>query len=311
MFEHCRPDQLRLEPVDRFEGARVRTTAIIGGQGQSNGLRICDREFGAAGLPRDRIWPEISPRWYAMTRAQTVQIGPDICVPLSTHFRIRAGCSTGAAYRLRDHVSDQEQSMAPRLVTTGAIDRYQMHWGRRQRFLGRDLCHPRWPLGEGAPSDVLRARDSQAGPKILVGGLTRVLEAWLDPKGEAAGIVSTWVIQANEPDLQLLQALLLVLNSATASRLYRQENGGASMSGQQVTIKKRGLLDLPLPRALEDQMLRAELAALAQGLCIGSGEKLNPAQDAHAHRRVAELYGRSKSEQNSDIEWWKEKGGFG
>jgi hypothetical protein len=140
--------------------------------------------------------------------------------------------------------------------------------------------------------------------------LTRVLEAWLDASGEAAGIVSTWVIQSQASDLISLQALVLVLNSATASRLYRQDNGGASMSGRQVTIKKRALLDLPLPRALEDLRIRSELAGLSTSVLAADGQ-IDLHQDLLAHRRVAELYGRSDAEQNQDLQWWRETGGFG
>ena len=244
MFEHWRPDHLWLEPVDRFAGARVRTTAIIGGSGHCDAVQVRDREFGHSGAPFDRSWPEQAPRWYAMTRPEPVVLASSKCLPLSSWFRVRAGCATGVAYALRDHVQDSQDGPGPRLVTTGALDRYRLRWGRTQRFLGGDYRYPRWPSVETHVSSLSRARDAQAGPKLLGGGLTRVLEAWLDAKGDAAGIVSTWVIQPIGPEPDWLAALLVVLNSPTATRLYRQTHGGASMSGRQVTIKKRALLDL-------------------------------------------------------------------
>ena len=173
---------------------------------------------------------------------------------------VRAGCATGVAYQLREWVQDSEDGPGPRLVTTGALDRYCFHWGRKQRFLGQDYRYPRWPLESSVGTAVARARDAQKTPKLLVGGLTRVLEVWWDSSGDAAGIVSTWAIQPLSSQSDWLASLLVVLNSPIASRIYRQTHGGASMSGRQVTIKKRALLDLPIPRALADPAVRRELA---------------------------------------------------
>jgi hypothetical protein len=310
MFEHWRPDHLWLEPVDRFEGARVRTTAIIGGAGSGRKLEVRDRESDSVDTVLERVWPDESPTWYALTRREPVELSTDHCISLSSLCTVRAGCATGAAYQLREHVIESESGSGLRLVTTGALDRYTLSWGRRQRFLGSDYRHPRWPLGSVIPAAVARARDAQSGPKILVGGLTRVLEAWLDTVGDAAGIVSTWVIQTLEPDTELLHALLVVINSPTASRIYRQEHGGAAMSGAQVTIKKQALLELAVPRALLDPSVRRELASTGEKLLSANVTSPMTAEDRRSALRVAQIYGRSESEGESDIGWWQKKGGF-
>ena len=69
-----------------------------------------------------------------MTRPMPVVLRTNQTVPLSKWFSVRAGCATGVAYQLREWVLDAEQSPGPRLVTTGALDRYRFHWGRPQRF---------------------------------------------------------------------------------------------------------------------------------------------------------------------------------
>lgn len=283
MHARWRPDLLRLLPVDRFAGARIRTTALVGGAGQAPEVEVVDEERGRT---LSRPWPVVR-TWYEATRPALVQVSG--AVPLGEVAQVRAGCATGVAYQLREHLT--EEGRGPRLVTTGALDPYRCHWGQRpQRFLGSRYLRPRWPEGEELPPALVRARDAQAGSKILVGGLTEVLEAWLDAEGTHAGVVSTWVITlrpGQDPDR--LWEILAALGSATLTRILRQRFGGLAMSGRQLTIKKAALLELPIPRTRDP-----ELAVWARARQAGGAEP------AWGHHRMAELLGR---EPHEDWRW--------
>ena len=82
------------------------------------------------------------------------------------------------------------------------------------------------------------------------------------------------------------------------------------MSGAQVTIKKQALLQLPVPRALLDPAVRRELASMGEKLLSRIETSSMTAEDRRSALRVAQIYGRSESEGESDLNWWQKKGGF-
>jgi len=304
MHRAWRPDALWLYPVDRFPEARIRTTAIIGGQGTPASVSVVDAE-GTVRRASAR-WAG-QPTWYAATRP-TLSAPRQPVLPLSACVVVGAGCSTSVAYTLKPLVTDDEAGAGPQLVTTGALDRFVLKWGRSPiRFLKGDYTHPRWP--SAGPPAVARARDRQAQPKILVGGLTAVLEAWLDEAGVSAGVVQTWVLTAPARSAAWLWALLGVVNSAAFSRLYMHRFGAAAMSGRQTTIKKRCLLEMPLPAVFADEALSPELAAVA---ALAEGLQRTPglgARDRALHDAVSAMYGYDAAEAAEIYLWWCARSG--
>lgn len=291
MHANFRPRALLSFPMGAF-GARVRTTAFIGARGPCDTVAVRG-ESGARGVQgwRDGPWFETA---IGAPRVESSRVLGDMA-------DIFAGCATGAAYELAPLVTDSAFGAhgqgRMKLVTTGALDRFRCTWGERSiRFLGRDFARPMWP--QSGPRAVMAALTRQGRPKILVGGLTSVLEAWYDEAGSAAGVVSTWVI-APKAGVNPWLALAL-LNSATMSRLYFARHGAKSMSGMQTTICKRGLLELPWPHAAGKEAARlAELASVLQG----GGAVEGP--DRELHRLAARVLGRSGEEAEADREWWQ------
>ena len=289
MHEQFRPRALLSFPMGAF-GARVRTTAFVGARGACENVDVRD-ETGARAVHswRDGPWFEVA---QGGPRVEAGRVLGDVA-------DIFAGCATGAAYELAPLVSERRgQSPAGTvpIVTTGALDRFRCTWGERAiRFLGRDYARPVWP--QSGPRSVMAALTRQRRPKILVGGLTSVLEAWFDEKGSAAGVVSTWVIAPKvgvDPWL-----LLALLNCATLSRVYFSRHGGKSMSGMQTTIYKRGLLQLPWPEFEAGEGARlAELARVLQGAN-------SEGSDRELHRIAARALGRGEAEAEADITWWR------
>jgi hypothetical protein len=301
LHEALRPDEIRLFPVDTFGEARIRTAALIGGRGASRSLAVLDE----GGARHEVAWPDRVGSWYEVVAGVAEPAGPgeveERAGPtLGEVAQIWAGCAVGAAYELGPLVVDDEQGPGPRLITTGAIDRYRCRWGEGAvRYLGQRLRHPRWPAGEQGPATVRRARDRQAGvPKILVGGLTAVLEAWFDADGQAAGAVSTWVIAPREG---LAWRLLALLNSAWISRVYLSRYGAASMNGRQTSIKQEGLRGLPIPaRRLAPGPESAAIEALARRL----SDRPDPRLDAALHHLVAALAGQPFERAEAERRWW-------
>ncbi len=286
LHDRWRPDALLSWPVDRFDGAAIRVVALVGGAGRAAACDVVVDD--GAGQPARHVhrFGDDDVSWYdALTpperrgsadAADAADADPLALssIPLSSRFVVHAGCATGVAYALRPLVVDAKEPGAPealQLVTTGALDRFCLRWHDDVvRFLKRDHRFPRWPAGEppAVPRALARARDAQRRPKLLVGGLSAVLEAWFDAHGAAGGVVSTWVIAPRPPapaaaaipaadaaipnDTTALKALAVLVNAATSSRAFLRLHGAAAMSGHQTTIKKAALLQHALPDVFAD-----------------------------------------------------------
>jgi hypothetical protein len=185
--------------------------------------------------------------------------------------------------------------------------------------------------------------------KILIGGLTAVIEAWLDDGGASAGTVSTWVIRPQGTmALETVFGLLAVLNSATFSRLYVERHGAKAMSGKQITIQKRALLEMPVPAPLlarnrarspavtcdlgetgtqlaicqrVGRLLQSVSPHCGQGLqnvSPDSGPRQNvspdsalwPRLDKLGHLAAGLLYGQSPDASLDDYDWWCDRSGL-
>ena len=361
MHAHWRPDALFAWPVDQFDGAAIRVVALVGGAGTAATAAVTVVDDGASHHHVHRF-VDGDDNWYAALSPPCVDdaglddddhaadddgvltIAP---VPLGARFGVSAGCATAVAYALRPLVVDVETSSSSsslQLVTTGALDRFRSRWGDTVvRFLKRDFVHPRWPAGAppAVPADVARARDAQRRPKVLVGGLTAVIEAWLDDDGSAGGVVSTWVLTPRAPvdddarSLARLKALTVLVNAASFSRAFLRLHGAGAMSGRQTTIKKAALLSSAIPdvfvdergfapdafsRALHDlgvpsssspppRGFVAQLAALHERLAHAPSREAFHVVDAFAHVVVARLFGRTRRAAVSDARWWYERVG--
>ncbi len=263
-----------------FPGADVLVALLCGGRGarRRGGLLASAAPPAASGGPEGGLaavgrLPRGAGPWAALLAPQRellagLQRPPAPLIPLAEAVQLFGGAATGTAYRLRERVEEDGgpgEGPGLRLITTGLIDRYGVSWGARPcRFLRGTFQAPRWPAlpPDGEPEDdVARAQRRQRVPKLLVAGLSRVLEAVADFEGALGGVVSTWVITA--PALSRAELLLLegVLNAPLLSLIYMTRFSGKALSGGNTTVGRRELGQLPLP---------AEWRALATGDPPGS-----------------------------------------
>jgi hypothetical protein len=340
VHQRWRPVSMWLYPVDFFSKARIRTAAVVGATGESRDVLVAslDSEVGLF-HPTSRIWDQYSANWYEIVsgvstlqdaRDGSAPIGAVSLVALSDIADVGAGCTTADAYNLKAEIDDSDEAHGLKLITTGAIDRYTSKWGRMKiRYLKDDYIHPRWPT---EPSDrgVERALCRQNGAKILVGGLTAVLEAWFDTKGDSAGTVQTWVVRPRKELLGRASSdaswwLTAVINSAYFSRIFVSRFGAQAMSGRQITIKKASLQVMPVPRPtlgektsevlVVDRLtspfgasapaLDALLVQVCKAMQLGEHPPNEfAALDKMAHFFAGARYGRTQEECQSDYRWW-------
>ncbi|MEZ0263679.1 MAG: class I SAM-dependent DNA methyltransferase [Phycisphaerae bacterium] len=169
-------------------------------------------------------------------------------LPLSAHFHLRASLTAGDAYDLLQHLVDSADGPGQKLLTTGLIDPRVSRWGGATcRYLKRDFAHPRVdPAAALTPSLARRVAQSRR-PKILVAGLAKRFEAVLDAAGEYLGAVSTFSIFHPADDVAALARLLDHLLSPAMTDHLVASLAGNALRGRHITLKKRFLLDLPIP----------------------------------------------------------------
>lgn len=244
------------------------------------------------------------------------------CIPLDKAVEMWAGCTTGVAYELAPLVHEADKDQELRLVTTGAIDRFKCRWGTtRIRYLKRDYDRPVWP--EQGPNGVLRARDKQRRPKLIVAGLSRVIETILDEWGNLGGVVSTHIVlPLGGSEQKTMLATLAVLNSAIFSFLFFERFGAKQMSGGNCTIGKSELGQIPVPPELRDGLVDLDsqlegdterlriwrqVITLTQDLIEKTEDSSWIERDHSLHALISSLYGLSSDQHKRVYEWWAER----
>lgn len=238
-----------LDDPKLFDGANVFTCGLAG---TKNGYdRFVTIHANLSHQMTKVSFDATVPWWTLAARAQTAGTTdvPPGFESLSAQHVIRAGCATDTAYQLAETVHDTEHGEGLKLITTGLIDRYMQGWGLGTvRFLKRRFDFPRWPHDQNTSNTISKQIERQAQPKILIGGLTKTLEAYLDKTGECGGVVSTWMVRPKVPHPQVyMQRLEAVLNSWIVSWRYHQAYGAQQSPWGGMTIKKAGLAEIEVP----------------------------------------------------------------
>jgi hypothetical protein len=170
-------------------------------------------------------------------------------IPLGERFEVTASMTAGDAYSIKRCIRD-DSVKGPKLVTTGLIDPFECKWEREKcRYLGSNYDRPRVVADADLPPALLaRLEKAATRPKLLVAGLCDRLEAFLDPRGEYIGAVSTYSIFHPQNDLKSLEELCDWLNSPPATAILRAELGAASVGGGFMTLKKKTLQEMLTPK---------------------------------------------------------------
>lgn len=133
------------------------------------------------------------------------------------------------------------------LVNSGTLDPFAARWGQRpMRYLGASWQQPVVPLDAIAPRRAALAR----APKVIVAGMTKVLEALPDPDGRWLAAKSTVAVRTEDPDLALRLGAWLAHPVATA--VHRARAGGLGFRGGYLRVGVPEVRGLPVPEAILD-----------------------------------------------------------
>jgi hypothetical protein len=169
-------------------------------------------------------------------------------VALADRFVVEASMTAKDAYDAIPALLDEEHGEEPRLLTTGLIDPDRNLWGVAPcRFLGQTYRFPRLRRGAHLSRSLHRRATQAARPKILVAGLSSVVECVLDRRGEYIGSVSTYSLFHPQDDLGALEELCAWLLSPGVTERFRVVLGANALGGGNTTMTKDFLRTLPIP----------------------------------------------------------------
>jgi hypothetical protein len=206
---------------------------------------------------------------------------------LSAVASVHGAATVAEAYELAPLIRQAGAAVAGdlRVVNSGTIDRYVNLWGEKpMRYLGSSYVCPVVP--HGAENQIPAARLRQARtPKIIVAGMTRVLECIADLPGALLPAKSTTVIESDAD----LCWLLGILNSRLMAFYYVSVYGGDRLQGGYLRIGPPQLRTLPVPEYDQaSEVHRALAQRVRQLLAIRERHPVAPppAGSAAATRRL-------------------------
>lgn len=176
--------------------------------------------------------------------------------PLAERAMLHSGATGFSASQLAgqlvEHDELAEGTTGYEFIVSGNIDRYEIEPGQ-VRFMKRAFARPILP--DNTASLSKNKRRLYARPKIVIAGMTKRLEAALDPGGLALG-VQVYAVADWQDDPRYLLALL---NSKLISYLFRTRFSAKQLSGGFLAINKGQLAQLPIRLVDENSSADVEL----------------------------------------------------
>ena len=152
--------------------------------------------------------------------------------------------TVGEAYRLKEVVEDGDYKNAMiKMINTGTIDKYKSLWGiQHMQYLKGKYLTPIIP--EDKLLEISRTRLAQAkSEKIIIAGMSQVIEAYLDSSGEYLAGKSTSIIMGKS---EMLLTLLAILNSSLMDFFVGRYFNSLKMSGGYLNMSKEIIENIPV-----------------------------------------------------------------
>ena len=189
---------------------------------------------------------------------------------------IDSAATVSEAYKIKELLKDgvEQDSYCKKFINTGTIDRYKSLWGIKETQYIKDR-YQRPVLLEQSLLKLRGRRMKQANsPKIIIAGMSKVIECYLDLGAEYLAGKSTTIVRTS--DIINLKILCAFLNSKLASFWYRVNFNSLAMSGGYLNINR--IEEIPVPRLSKlDERTREKLSGLVDKIL--KKKKQNPDAD--------------------------------
>jgi hypothetical protein len=226
-----------------------------------------------------------------------------VVMKVNAHLPLRQQCkevgaaaTVSEAYELKEVMRESTAAVGrrfKRFVNTGTIDRFAFLWGERPtRYIKSSYESPVVLDSDLRAMNPKRLQQANA-PKIIIGGMTKVLECALDERGEYLAGKSTTIIL--DDDTEQLKFLLGVLNSESVTFWYRNYYKSLSLAGGYLRINQGEVKTIPIPKASPAE--RRRIISLVEKLLVAD---VTPSRRANLkdnlEKEIAGLYGLNEDE---------------
>ena len=157
---------------------------------------------------------------------------------------IYSAATVSEAYDIKKYLSDDKNKDGYKLINTGTIDRYISLWGKkRTQYIKGSYMFPK--ISTFDLKKISKRRKIQASsPKIIIAGMSKKIEAFLDIKGEYLAGKSTSIILGEIP---ILISLIGLLNSKLITFFVTHFYHSLKMAGGYLNIDPEIIGKLPIP----------------------------------------------------------------
>ncbi len=173
---------------------------------------------------------------------------------------ITGAATVGEAYLVKEKLLDnQNLKDSFKLINTGTIDQFKSLWSvKNTQYIKAQYQYPRIKSKDLEEMNYTRYIQSKS-PKIIIAGMSSIIEAYLDIKGEYLGGKSTTIIIENPKKLKFL---IGVLNSTLISFYINKVYNSLKMSGGYLNIGTEVIKAIPLPPKIDLDLFEAEIDIL-------------------------------------------------
>ena len=168
--------------------------------------------------------------------------------------QIGAAATVGEAYALKEYIREHSSAVSndpfKKLINTGTIDRYESLWSKEPtRYIKSKYDAPIVFDSDLSRFSQRRFTQAQAN-KIIIGGMTKILECVYDEGEYIAGKSTVIVLESGSMNLKYILALL---NSTLVSFWYRIYFRSLALAGGYLRIGNNEIKAIPVPDVTSEQ----------------------------------------------------------
>jgi adenine-specific DNA-methyltransferase len=173
---------------------------------------------------------------------------------------VTGAATVGEAYLVKEKLLDnQNLKDSFKLINTGTIDQFKSLWSiKNTQYIKSQYQYPRIKCKDVEEMNYNRYIQSKS-PKIIIAGMSSIIEAYLDVNGEYLGGKSTTII-IDETDK--LNFLIGILNSTLISFYINKVYNSLKMSGGYLNIGTDVIKAIPLPPKVDLVIFEKEIKKL-------------------------------------------------
>lgn len=156
---------------------------------------------------------------------------------------IFGAATVGEAYKVKEKIVDAKIDNGKKFINTGTIDPYRSLWGdKKTQYIKDKYTYPMIDIS--AIKEINPKRSHQAdSEKIIVAGMTKKIEAYLDSGEYLAGKSTIIIVDEHKKLLYLTGILNSKLMEFYLSKFFHSKK----MNGDFITISKDIIDSIPLP----------------------------------------------------------------